>query len=196
MNINNQKGFVNIVLMVVIVVLVGVVGYFAFVKKLEPVAKQPTPAPTQATTPTKTPVSPTQTAKDETAGWKTFTDTQYGFKFEYPATWKATANDNEGPDYKVVARVVNPSRAGKPDTDVPIEQFLVRSQNVTCEGQSINLGGKTGTGRGWEQGFGFIYYRDLCFKTEGWATTILLSAFDGSSQAMMDKILSTFRFTK
>ena len=41
MNIN-QKGFVNIVLIGIIVVIVGAVGYFAFVKKSEPVAKQTT----------------------------------------------------------------------------------------------------------------------------------------------------------
>jgi hypothetical protein len=46
MNMNNQKGFANIILIVVIVVLVGAVGYFAFVKKSEPVAQQPTPTPT------------------------------------------------------------------------------------------------------------------------------------------------------
>ena len=136
----------------------------------------------------------TETPKDKTASWNTFTNTQYGFEFKYPATWKATANGNEGHDYKVIARIVNPSRAGKLDTDVPIEQFLVRNQNVTCDGQSINLGGKTGTDRGWEQGFGLIYYRDLCFKTQGWPITISLSAFDESSQVVMDKILSTFKF--
>ena len=57
----NQKGFANIILIVVIVILVGAVGYFAFVKKPEPIAKQPTPTSTQTTTPTKTPVSPTPT---------------------------------------------------------------------------------------------------------------------------------------
>ncbi len=49
----NQKGFANIILIVVIVILVGAAGYFAFVKKSEPVAQQPTPTPAQ----TKTPVS-------------------------------------------------------------------------------------------------------------------------------------------
>jgi len=53
----NQKGFASIILVVVIVILIGAVGYFAFVKKLEPIAQQPTPT----TTPTKTPVSPTPT---------------------------------------------------------------------------------------------------------------------------------------
>ncbi len=43
----NQKGFANIILVVVIVILVGLVGYFAFVKKSGPVAQQPTPTSTQ-----------------------------------------------------------------------------------------------------------------------------------------------------
>ena len=42
----NQKGFANIILVVVVVViLVGTVGYFAFVKKSEPIVDQPTPTP-------------------------------------------------------------------------------------------------------------------------------------------------------
>jgi len=53
----NQKGFANIILIVIIVVLVGAVGYFAFVKKSEPIAQQPTPTPTQTNTPAPTPIS-------------------------------------------------------------------------------------------------------------------------------------------
>jgi len=50
----NQKGFANIVLVIIIVILVGAVGYFAFVKKSksEPVARQ-------ALTPTSTSQTPT-----------------------------------------------------------------------------------------------------------------------------------------
>ena len=39
----NQKGLANIVLVVIIIVLLGAVGYFAFVKKSEPITQQPTP---------------------------------------------------------------------------------------------------------------------------------------------------------
>jgi len=62
MNMNNQKGFANIILVVVIVILAGAVGYFAFVKKSEPVAQQPTPTSTQ----TNTPVLPTPTHSSPT----------------------------------------------------------------------------------------------------------------------------------
>lgn len=40
---NDQKGFANVILIVVIVAIVAVGGYFVFVKKPEPVAQQPVP---------------------------------------------------------------------------------------------------------------------------------------------------------
>lgn len=89
----NQKGFVNIALIVVFVaIVVGAVGYFTFVKKSEPVAQQP--APTQTTTPTKNPVSPTPTPtpKDETANWKNTTNASLGYSVKYPTGWKAETN--------------------------------------------------------------------------------------------------------
>lgn len=52
MNMNNQKGFANIILVAVIVVLVGAVGYFVFVKKSIPTIQQ-----------TQTPTSQTPTPK-------------------------------------------------------------------------------------------------------------------------------------
>ncbi len=71
----NQKGFANIILVVVIVILVGAVGYFAFVKKSEPVAQQLSPSvtntpPTRTTPPTPT---PTPIVKNETASWNSYT---------------------------------------------------------------------------------------------------------------------------
>ncbi|MBI2669894.1 MAG: hypothetical protein HYX20_02015 [Candidatus Yanofskybacteria bacterium] len=69
----NQKGFANIILVVVIVILVGAVGYFVFVKN--PVAIQ-----TKIPTPT-----PTKTA-DSTASWMTYTNPRAGYQFEYPST--------------------------------------------------------------------------------------------------------------
>ena len=63
----NQTGFANIILIVVIVaILVGAVGYFVFVKKSEPIAQQPVPTQT-----TNTP-SPTPTQKLETTNWINF----------------------------------------------------------------------------------------------------------------------------
>src|SRR3989344_4251054 len=87
----NQKGFVNIILVVVIVVLVGAVGYFVVVKKSEPIAQQPTSTP--ATSQTK---SPTPTPKDETANWKTYSNNRYSYTILYPSSWFVDMTYSEG----------------------------------------------------------------------------------------------------
>src|SRR3989338_2773263 len=76
----NQKGFANIIFVVVIVMLVGAVGYFAFVKKSEPPSQQPTPTPTQ----TQNLQSPTPSAPIAVE----YRNNQYGFKFALPTSWK------------------------------------------------------------------------------------------------------------
>lgn len=84
----NQRGFVNIALIILVVVLVGAGSYFVFVKKP---ADQPTPPEqTQArnnTQPTQPPANnqPSPTPKDETANWKTYRNENLGFEFKYPA---------------------------------------------------------------------------------------------------------------
>lgn len=113
----NQKGFANIILVVVIiVVLVGAVGYFAFVKKFEPITQQPTLTQTQITIPAKTSISSTPALKNETMNWKTYSSAQYGFEFKYPSDYSIrTENFNifvekqNGGLYAVVI-IDNPSK--------------------------------------------------------------------------------------
>jgi hypothetical protein len=65
---NSQKGFANIALVVVIVILVGAVGYFALVKKSEPVLQEPTPiigSNTQTPAPTPKPTISSFEARKE-----------------------------------------------------------------------------------------------------------------------------------
>lgn len=83
----NQKDFANIILVVVVVTLLGAVGYFAFVKKSEPVAQQPTPTPTP--TQTKTLASPTPTPSNISvlAGRTAYKNSVNSFTFNYPASW-------------------------------------------------------------------------------------------------------------
>lgn len=101
----NQKGFANIILVVVIVILVGAVGYFAFVKKSEPIAQQPTPTPTQTTTSTKT-SAPTPSPKDETASWKAYSDNAIGLSFKYPSAWTIN-NYNKSPNVLVYSSLIS-----------------------------------------------------------------------------------------
>lgn len=89
----NQKGFANIILVLVIVALVGVVGYFVLVKKSEPVAQRTTPISTQTKTPASTP-----TPKDETANWKTYTSDKDHFSFKYPPNWSLNKEIGDSSD--------------------------------------------------------------------------------------------------
>ncbi len=69
------------ILIILAVVVVASVVYFAFVNKSPQVAQQTsTPTPTKTSQATK---SPTATV-NPTADWKTYTNTQYGFEFKYP----------------------------------------------------------------------------------------------------------------
>ena len=77
----NQRGFANIVLVLVIVVLVGVAGYFVFMKKSEPVVQQ-TPAPI--------------TSQNNQANLKTYKSDTYGFEVKYPSEWRTKLNTVSG----------------------------------------------------------------------------------------------------
>ena len=76
----NQKSFANMILIVVIVALLGVTGYFVFVKKLKPITQQRLiPVPTSTST---------SISKNEIAAWKTYTNSRIGYTFEYPQQMK------------------------------------------------------------------------------------------------------------
>ncbi|MBI5732849.1 hypothetical protein HY967_02750 [Candidatus Jorgensenbacteria bacterium] len=59
----NQKGFANIILIVVGIILMGTIAYFTFVKRPQPIAQQPT------------------TPQDKNS---TYTIKEFGFSFSYP----------------------------------------------------------------------------------------------------------------
>lgn len=76
----NQKGFANIIFVIVIVALVGAGGYFVFVKK-SPIVQQPEPTqtPTQTPTPTQT-TTPNPTSTTLSTGLPKEIENNKGFK--------------------------------------------------------------------------------------------------------------------
>ncbi len=80
---NDEQGFsaVEVILVLVIVALIGVVGFMVYKNHNTSVVTTTTkPA---ATTPAKTTPAPT----DPTAGWKSYTNTDGHFTIKYPSTW-------------------------------------------------------------------------------------------------------------
>jgi len=93
----NQKGFANIILVIVIVILVGAVGYFAFVKKSEPIAQQPTPTATTKETPKQNSPTPTPTPTT-TASTKiiTLTSPKNGLTYSQSSQIRITGKTKPG----------------------------------------------------------------------------------------------------
>lgn len=84
----NQKGFIPVI--IVLVVLIGFVGVY-YLGRLNPktVVTNPTASPlvdgTEKPDFTKSTIKPTT---DLTANWMTYINKQYGFVFKYPPNWK------------------------------------------------------------------------------------------------------------
>ena len=76
---NSTKGLAPIAIIIgaVIVLIAAGGGYWWWQNK----AKVAVPVTSQQATPSQS------VTADETAGWKTYTDSQYGFSFKYPASF-------------------------------------------------------------------------------------------------------------
>ncbi len=185
----NQKGFANIILVIVIVILVGTVGYLGFVKKSEPIAGRLTPTPIQ----TQKSASPNQTAN-----WKTYTNSQYGFEFKYPANYVVTKTPEE--NNKFVTFSVNHFQVVVYPSDLSIDAFIKdQAQSYLISNyQKINFSGQSayeGIGQGMTSAYviylknkGYIYR--LILNTNNKDTLPELKAGLTTEQK---QILSTFK---
>ncbi len=107
-----QKGFAPIIILVGVLVIAVVVGGVYFLgKQATPKTSQslqPTTQPTiQPTTvpPILTPnVNSAPTGAEEAADWKTYTNTKYGFSFQYPSDSDWVFIEHGGPDVWVSAK--------------------------------------------------------------------------------------------
>ena len=111
----NQKGFVNIAPIVLVVVLAGVWGYVTLVKK--PVStEQPQSNDLQNMQPT-IPITQTPTPPSQNVNSEKYQDNENGFQFNFPSSWKVVQDKTDlqgnpggstsyiqSPDYQSILR--------------------------------------------------------------------------------------------
>jgi hypothetical protein len=73
----NEKGFANIVLIIAVIVLISVAGYFGFVRKSKPVAEE------------------FRAPSGEMANWKTYRNKVYGLEIKHPVDWTVIKENND-----------------------------------------------------------------------------------------------------
>ena len=78
----NQRGFTTIVWVVVVVVLVGAIGYFVVAKKPNSINQQSTPA-SEVSSADKTPTEATA-SNEEATSLTVYNNTKYNYSFRYP----------------------------------------------------------------------------------------------------------------
>lgn len=183
----NQKGFANIILVIVIVILVGAVGYFAFVKKSEPIAQQSTPTPVATQTKTSVP-----TPKDETVNWKTYSNQTLGFSIKYPQGWRMAQCGTNcvglGPQNKPEDIAISINILQYPMSEAKAYLPVLSINNGITEEKSVTIGDVQWNRVTVQQNeSGTKFYEYLKEKS---GKTIDIS---GDGSAIFNQILSTFK---
>lgn len=116
----NNKGFGLLAVLLVIVVLAGIGGAGAYVYHKNHKTKttnNPTTTSTSKGSSNTQNNTPTPTPVDPYAGWKTYTSSNEGLSFRYPASWTVTQDPCDNPATGATGACVgitSPERAGSP----------------------------------------------------------------------------------
>jgi len=190
----HREYFTTIALVAGVLVLVGVVGYLQFE------SSQPRQNSSATTTNATSSAPATSSQTQVFDSWNKYENDAYAFSFSYPESWKKHSGDQEE-GTSVLVRIVNPSRAGKPDTDAPTEQLYVQKENTNeCDfGTEVSanpaqFAGKDAYDTGWRKGLSAgLPRRDICIPFADMSLTISMSAFDAESKDVMSQMLRSFK---
>ncbi|MEY4440497.1 MAG: hypothetical protein RLY49_123 [Candidatus Parcubacteria bacterium] len=196
---NIQKGFASILLILAGLILIGGGAYYFISTSKNQNMDQNQKGDPEVVDVTEETKSLANNSKSSPVAskWETQVDSTIGYEISYPAGWWDNVN----------SRVVNPERAGKPDTDTPMEKLSVtkvptETYDASCkQGKNSILNGYPVLDSGWEKGYGLIYHRTICQKEK--SIVISISVFDNDegnidekSKQTFENIFSTFKFLK
>ncbi|MFH1366794.1 MAG: PsbP-related protein [Patescibacteria group bacterium] len=139
----------------------------------------------------------TNTSTDETAEWKTYTNTTYGYSFKYPASFQL--NTQNQPTEVVVSN----ENTGNIKITLVHKQYnvddLISDQSEYTGIASKSVGGKNGYAYGYaDAGWGFSYIKlPLNYETIiiSFSSSIEMTNSISDNATFQNQVLSTFQFT-
>ncbi len=134
---NYQKGIINVILLVIIVVLAGLVGYFYAKDKTPATVVLPEPKQEVVNTPPKS-----KTIAKE----NTFRSAKYGYSFQYPSQWpKVEEITAYGKTYVNLYVDVYPAQ----DRDAVIEVYQSTTLDFVLKNNQFTKGKSVSYEKGW-----------------------------------------------
>ncbi len=154
----NQKGFANLVLVGVIVILLVVGGYFFWHNNRPYSFEEMNPVIIHSTS-------------NETANWKTYTDTKNGFEFKYP----------DDPSYVLLVDAPHGVCEGVDAKDIINQNWtvgLITASHVSCNDVNFTM-----------------EWLMFAYKGHNFDISVNKQVSDTTIPAVFRQILSTFKFT-
>jgi len=180
-----------IIVTVAIVAFVGVSAYQYFSKSQIPMTNvQPNPN--------------SQNSNTETAGWKTYANTEYGFEIKYPPDSKIDDysqdrwNNSKGLNVDLDIGVVDPERLDIKVSKVGTEPCLPDAGSMVKSEKEIDIDGvraKEWRSAGFSFDGGNFDYTGICFEKGNYSYSIIGNN-QANNQNYVEIMASTFKFIK
>jgi len=152
-------------------------------------------------------VVPTFTPRtDETADWKTYTNTQYGFEFKYPADWTLQDGKEQGISPMFNSVIITKNLSNKEYLRISFTSSKENLQQGFSGQEKISLAGIEWIGSQYNNGVPgedaphdslayFSKYAGLNFQVDLYPVTFLPYSTNRDINPILNQILSTFKFT-
>lgn len=155
---NNESGFsaVEAVLVLVVVMLIGVLGYMVYKDHHKTTATNPATNSSQTTATGTSSSTKTTTTPDPYAGWKTYTSSIEKITFKYPSDWTVDTTDQQvsndptnsdytaykSPDGKVVVHWTSliDGFGNEHDANYPLNSVIDKTAIVGASGDYVVSG--------------------------------------------------------
>ena len=203
---NPQKGNIGIIITIVIALLLGAGGYMLGIQKNNTnkiandkiIADLNDSAKNSPKLQDKAVATNSSVKLDETANWKIYKNTAYGFELKYPKDWRIVEQSGfvgfgpqsmpEDTEFNIVKQLSIPSLGVSP---VNSNQEVIKNEPIQFNGRSANKISIKNVGSG-------FVYSAIYFKTDNlWSITESSTDLSNPNFNQINStILSTFKFTK